>query len=111
MSFLSQYASAEAKQAFCPIAYFATEKGLSAVQSADSSITQIAKQNTHVPIARTVPLHQKLTENFCASARRTWETQTEEHEVSKRWLQGTCTLPERPCLRLRHCAAQSNARF
>ena len=27
------------------------------------------------------------------------------------WLQGTCTLPERPCLRLHHCVIQSNACF
>ena len=30
MSFLSQYASAKAKQAFCPIAYFLIERGPSA---------------------------------------------------------------------------------
>ena len=36
MSFLSQYGSAEVKQAFCPIVYFAIEKGLSAAPSADS---------------------------------------------------------------------------
>ena len=36
MYFLSQYGSAEAKQAFYPTAYFAIENGLSAAQSADS---------------------------------------------------------------------------
>ena len=31
--------------------------------------------------------------------------------LSDSWLQGTCTLPERPCLQLQHCVIQSNARF
>ena len=38
------------------------------------------------PVARAVSSHQKITVNFCASARRAWDTQTEERGVSKRRL-------------------------